>query len=140
MQQFQEANRIADIKDQKLERLLQHYQIDRSNKNAWYKLAVALACDHVPGFEVIDKQRKGRGRPAKWKDEDLVVQVCEIERERNRGIADAIRILQKRHREWKAYEPKALETRFHKAVRKIANSPGIVGTGDLDVFSSRRKR
>ena len=75
--------------------LLQHYQIDPSSPNRWFILALELASDHVPGFEIAEYHR-GPGRPRKksfkptssgspgrkkkWTDEDAKGFVGLIER------------------------------------------------------------
>ena len=45
--------------------LLQHYAIDADDAIKWFRLVLALARDHVPGFSVAEG--RGAGRPSKIK-------------------------------------------------------------------------
>lgn len=43
--------------------LLEHYQVDPESPTCWYELALALAQDHVRGFQVTERYRRpGRKR------------------------------------------------------------------------------
>jgi len=46
--------------------LFEHYELDIGEEGAPMSLALALAQDHVPGFQIKDKKKRGRGRPGKW--------------------------------------------------------------------------
>lgn len=48
--------------------LLDHYKIDRKSPSCWLELSLALATDHVPGFQVAKKPPVKRGRPKKNKN------------------------------------------------------------------------
>lgn len=52
----------------KLARLLAHYGIARDDERRWFKLALALAFDHVPGFQEALPETRGRRRT--WSLED----------------------------------------------------------------------
>ncbi len=91
----------------KLHLLMDHYSIP--NKDDWFSLAVALATDHVPGFQIewplvnlplVVRRHRGRdrevfsgpvlakqkkvGRPASWDAERLERLLEDVEREKTR--------------------------------------------------------
>jgi hypothetical protein len=53
----------ADLYTARLYFLLTHYHIPHADEDRWFRLACALAKDHVPGFSVAER---GRGRPKRW--------------------------------------------------------------------------
>jgi len=40
--------------------LLDHYELDANDADVWYKLALKLAINHVPGFDLYGKRQSGR--------------------------------------------------------------------------------
>ena len=57
---------------EKLKLLCDHFKIRRNDPDKWRKLALALAQNHVPGFQ--EKKSRGRGRHKGWNDiEELIV-------------------------------------------------------------------
>lgn len=84
----------------KLIKLLAFYKIDPKDSMRWQLLSLNLAVAFVPGMKVHfwGNPRK-RGRPPKWQGEraaELVQAVEGIKAERQKGVTDAIRILQMR--------------------------------------------
>jgi hypothetical protein len=82
----------------KLGKLLAFYKIDPKYPARWLLLSLKLAAGFVPGMQILffDSSRK-RGRPPKWQGEraaELVQAVERIKAERQKGVADAVRILQ----------------------------------------------
>jgi hypothetical protein len=104
----------------KLYLLLAHYGIGLKEAERWLQLAFFLAVDHVPGMQVIDGPPTRKGAPRKWdlsEGRRLVELVEQINRERGRGIVDAIRVAQKR----KQFKGNAagLKTRYYEAKRLL---------------------
>jgi hypothetical protein len=66
-----EVDRMAQANSRQLaERmaaLFRHYGINPADDFAFGQLALKLAIDWVPGFQVVFKPPKGVGRPSKWK-------------------------------------------------------------------------
>ncbi|HZR76997.1 hypothetical protein [Bradyrhizobium sp.] len=82
----------------KLGKLLAFYKIDPKHSARWLLLSLKLAADFVPGMKIhfLGNPRK-RGRPPKWQGKraaELVQAVERIKAERQKGVADAVRILQ----------------------------------------------
>jgi hypothetical protein len=79
----------------KLLLLLEHYDIKQNDPARWEKLAFLLALDHVSGMEVVEYARR-RGAPLKPHDLSGARQnvriIDEINRERGKGVMDAIHI------------------------------------------------
>jgi hypothetical protein len=62
----------SDVKRQvteKLSLLMDHYGID--DKEDMAALAIALAFEHVPGFEIVVPEKSKKGRKRKWDDSRL---------------------------------------------------------------------
>jgi hypothetical protein len=127
-----EDERIRHHQMAKLDLLLHHYDIKSGDQNRWLKLSWSLACDFIPGMQVIDCPARGKGRPKKWKSVEgikLAIYVEGILKERNRGIRDAIRIMVKRYPDrWGLYEGKerSLEVRYAEAKKyhdQLAKNP-----------------
>jgi hypothetical protein len=79
----------------KLLLLLEHYDIKQNDPARWEKLAFVLALDHVPGMKVVEYAPR-RGAPLKPRDisraRKNVRIIDEINRERGKGVMDAIHI------------------------------------------------
>jgi hypothetical protein len=112
----QEIARIFDEQMKKLNLLLDHYDIPRDDGDRWLRLSWELACEFLPGMQFTEWQ------PPKdtweWRSIILAARVDVLQEQRNRGIRDAIRTLQKRFPEWRRYKPKALEARYYEAKKK----------------------
>jgi hypothetical protein len=115
-----QKDRITKQQVDKLRLLLKHYKIAPNDPNRFLLLAFHLARDFVPGMSVVDKSRRGRGAPRKWKGlggKLLVREIQSVNAERKKGIADAIRIVRRRHPEWcDGYTNKTLEARYYEAL------------------------
>jgi hypothetical protein len=100
----------------KLLLLLDHYNIKPNDPACWLKLAFLLAQDHVPGMKVVENASRGRGAPLKPLDvsgtRENVRIIDEINRERGKGVMDAIRIALRR-KQLKG-SPDSLETRYYE--------------------------
>ncbi len=68
---------ISTQKSEKIIELFKHYKIDVNAPNATMKLILALANNHVPGFQVVTPQKKGARK--KWSDDDLLILWWEVE-------------------------------------------------------------
>jgi hypothetical protein len=140
---------IAQKWFEKLNLLMKHYSI--ADPNDWFSLALALAVDHVPGFQVwntlgfeqIDQGirlvvhvgRKKTGRPMKWPVQRLDDLLNDVEKtkkqcgvKRDREALDRIARLRKwappaNHRGERSQWIETLESRLQeaKALRRNAN-------------------
>jgi hypothetical protein len=105
----------AQLRQQE-EALFQHYGIDPMSSTAWRHLALALAEDHVPGFQILPDNAKTYGRPKKWdgsKYWELYADVKSLERKELSAL-NACEILSKRDR-YKGYTKQNLYRRFQDA-------------------------
>jgi hypothetical protein len=115
----------------KLLSLLDHYNIKPNDPACWLKLAFLLAQDHAPGMKVVENASRGRGAPLKPLDDsgarENVRIIDEINRERGKGVMDAIRIALQRKLlkglpdslEARYYENKDLLRRVEKLERRL---------------------
>src|SRR5262249_16472586 len=80
----------------KLLLLLEYYDIKPNDPACWLKLAFLLAQHHVPGMKVVVNAPRGPGAPQKPLDvagaRENVRIIDETDRERGKGVRDAIRI------------------------------------------------
>lgn len=110
---------VSHARAQKLPLLLQHFRISLSDKHVWFKLALALAQEHVPGMRLAGKKR---GRPAKSKKPtrmELCIAVDTVRFKRKRGISDAIRVLQQREpKTWGRFAFSNLRNRYTEATKQ----------------------
>ena len=100
----------------RLQLLCKFYGIS-SSSHQYIDLALALSMDFVPNFDLIGRNQ-GAGAPVKntiVSDGVLVHEVDEINHKRERGVADACRILSKRNGDWKGIKPTTLQTRYYAA-------------------------
>jgi hypothetical protein len=126
----------------KLGKLLAFYEINSKARSRWILLSLKLACDFVPGMQILFHRRQ-RGRPAKWKSArgtELVEVVNRVKAERRKGVADAIRVLMKRHPgKWgsgNASDVKktaaSLQSRYYEVLRQLRPHDAAPGTSDLN--------
>lgn len=105
----------------KLLLLLEHYGIKPGEPDRWFKLAFLLAHDHVPGMRLVENAPRGRGAPLKQLDvlgaRENVRIIDEIDRERTKGIRDAIQIALKR-KQLKG-PAKSLEARYYETKKLL---------------------
>jgi hypothetical protein len=109
----------------KLFLLLDHYGIDRKNKNCWIILSLCLGEEYVPGMRVESSPRSRPGRKRTWKAGmgfDLLRDVEAVRKEKKLQIGDAIDHLRKSDPKWARFTPQNLITRRREAYRtSIAN-------------------
>ena len=113
-------NSILTQRIEKLILLLKHYKLETSD-DPWLLLSLRLACALVPGFRVVTKTPRGRGRPKgakRWTREaryELIAAVEAVRAEKKgRSIANSVQILKKRDPErWASLNP----ARYHEARR-----------------------
>jgi hypothetical protein len=105
----------------KLPLLLKLYGIDERSPNAWADLAWALACDHVPGMQSINKVSRKRGRKPSWKSglgQELLGEVDALRAKKKIGIGKALEELRAdKTKAWKKYPKNSLSTRYREAVQ-----------------------
>jgi hypothetical protein len=110
------AKGILRARLKKLLLLLEHYDIKPDDPARWLKLAFLLAQDHVPGMRVVEDVSRGRGAPRKPLDIsgplENVRLIDEINRERGKGVMDAIRLALRR-KQLKG-SPDSLEARYYE--------------------------
>jgi hypothetical protein len=112
---------LFDETTKRLKVLLEHYKIKGKGRMTPLLLAVALANDFVPNFDVFIPPRKS-GRPRSRNDVfgpsfKLAVE-AEAER-RGKGIADACLQLSKKRPWVNHFKASTLETRYHEEARKF---------------------
>lgn len=106
--------------------LYRHYGIDHRESGAGATLALALAREHVPGFQVLSAPPRGRGAPSKWKgaqDWDLYADVRFLVRNGGHSAANACRLLTKRP-PYRGKNDGTLLRRYHKVKSKGLSSKG----------------
>jgi hypothetical protein len=116
----------------KLFLLLDHFKIPRKSHLRWFHLAFRLARQHVRGMEVVEGPHTKRGpkgtRNGTPSTHELLVALTQVELERRKGTADAIRILRKRHPDlWGRFSEKSLQHRYSKLRKELITYP----EGDL---------
>ncbi len=80
---------------ERIRALYEHYGIEDGSQNADFHLAIELARDFVPGFEILTAKRRGRGKPKKWgeiKSFELLADVAFLKRKRHSAL-NACRLL-----------------------------------------------
>jgi hypothetical protein len=144
------AQDLRDIFEQKLRLLYTHYGLDRAIENRpiselfadpSVQLVLRLACDYVPGFRFVPSDEalpRNRGRPREYNIGDVLFQVDAIQRERKRGIVDAIRTLRKRQPDpYGKYSTETLEARYHESRarwRSIGVTPITLSREEFEEF------
>jgi hypothetical protein len=91
----EEKNRVHTAFVFKLRLLAKHFDINWDRPNALGRLALKLAMAHVPGMQIVDAPKKGRGRPKRFIDirdpSPFLREVDAIRAENKVQISDAIR-------------------------------------------------
>lgn len=147
---------VLSQRNQKLNLLLVHYNIDPKESGRWQKLAFCLAVEHVPGMRVTHEPGRGRGRPSEWnitRDREFVAMIDEIKRDRNHGIRDAIRMAKKRMQligrveglERRYRESRKRLQRLHEKIdefkrRRLSVTHKLADVYDLPLLMARRPR
>jgi hypothetical protein len=130
--------------------LLKHFDIDEQNDDAMSELAYLLACEHVPGFRVLEpgfpaleEAKTQRGRKRKW-DFDLLqalhAAVQSAKKQLNFNDRQALTFLASlpnsawerppAHKGTKRQWIETLETRLQEAKRQVATSEDLARTLD----------
>jgi hypothetical protein len=124
--------------------LLDHYNVKPNDPACWLKLAFLLAQVHVPGMKVVENAPRGPGAPQKSLDvagaRENVRIIDETDRERGKGVRDAIRIALKRKQlkgsakslEARYYENKDLLRRVEELERRLPTRFASRPIGELD--------
>jgi hypothetical protein len=101
--------------------LSEHYGI-APNAPRWQELALNLALDHVPAMQLADSQpsKKGRPRQSISSARELVQSIEGIAGDRDKGLADAIRIA--KGRGIVKGSVKALENRYRSSKKQVADA------------------
>jgi hypothetical protein len=120
----QERDRLRNALVSKLRLLAKHFNIKWDIANMWRELALQLALVHVPGMQIVDTPKKGRGAPRKhFRDirdpGPLVREVNQIEAERKKGISDAVSVWKKRNKNTDSEQK--LRARYYRGRRSIRN-------------------
>jgi hypothetical protein len=105
----------------KLDLLLDHYQLDRSDPNRWHNLSFKLAFDFVPGMKIEATRPPGPGRKRTWQaglGADLLSAVNRTVSERSIGIEAAIAHLRKSDPKWRSFTTQNLAARLREARRR----------------------
>jgi hypothetical protein len=96
--------------------LLAKYKIDHTDPEVWMKLALLLAIDHVPGFQIKSLKKKTGD---KWRDglgEQLVRDVETLrDRHEKMNATEAVRGLKASSPIWKQYTLQNLQARYDEA-------------------------
>jgi hypothetical protein len=114
--------------------LFKHCEIGPAVANPWRALAVSLALDLIPGFEIRSSARRGRGKPKKWDAFTSARLLADVARIRKRdGVAkisgeNACRILMRQPGCAARYGAKS----FKSLNRRYKAAKGIVRAGGLD--------
>jgi len=123
--------RVRELRFEKLVMLFKYYGIPPEN-DWWPSLAWHLACDFVPGMQVVDRLPR-RARPREKWGLELEHRFCEeidaIRAEPSRPNIDAaIKIARERHpNDWGKYKVPTLETRYHELKKKWRRRDKLLG-------------
>lgn len=77
---------IRAEREKKLRALLSFYNLHPGEEDVWYVLSLKMACDHIPGFKVIEK--KARGPKQRWNPAVLYLLWFEV-RKKTKGRVTA---------------------------------------------------
>jgi hypothetical protein len=131
--------RLKDLRLHKLIELLKYYKIVPPEKYPWFVLAYRLACDFVPGMQVVDSLPR-RARPREHWGLELAHRFCDeidaIRTERpGTSVVVAIKILRDRNPvDWGKYKVPTLETRYYELKRERRTRRAMPPLGLLGDF------
>jgi hypothetical protein len=117
----------------KLGKLLAFYEINSKARSRWMLLSLKLACDFVPGMQILFHRRQ-RGRPAKWKSArgtELVEAVNRVKAERRKGVAHSGKWGSGNASDVKKTAA-SLQSRYYEALRQLRPHDATPGTSDLN--------
>jgi hypothetical protein len=111
---------IAAISKRRVEKMLllfEHYKLDPSDERSWRKLAVSLALEHVPGLQLVFREKPGP-KP-KWPTglgDALVRDVEDVQSQTGCTEEEAIaKVREERGGKWKTFTPQNLGARYREA-------------------------
>jgi hypothetical protein len=103
---------------EKMPLLFKHYNIDPSDEQSWERLALQLACEHVPGLQIALRP-KPAGRKPTWKmglGDELVRAVEDVKSRTGTRAGDAIaKLTKERGGMWARYTVENLGARYREA-------------------------
>jgi hypothetical protein len=113
----------------KLELLLEHYGISKSDPQVQGKLLWALIDDHVPGFRVRDAKKRKRGKPKDTVSDKLrlMSDVARLRFDASRSVIGACRELCKAEPYFNE-NPASLQNRYNEA-RKMPFAQMLIALG-----------
>jgi hypothetical protein len=109
--------------------LFAHYQITPDRPSSWQELAIALALDHVEGFQLVDPPKK-RGPRLRWSVEECRALLAAVKAQRHgrRTIKAAIKAAMKQP-DWRwGNSIDSAETRHSEAKRRVAEHERLVAS------------
>jgi hypothetical protein len=125
--QRENQNQLAE----RVSALFEHYKVDPTSTEAGFALALKLALDFVPGFEILASAKRGRGAPKKWdgaRAGQLLADVASLTR-RGSSAQNACRMLTKQPKfafRYGAENPDNLYRRYQEAGR-IVRADNLLG-------------
>jgi hypothetical protein len=136
-----EEKKIFRARVSKLPLLFGHFKIDRAGQQFselsaehWFKLALAVAIECVPGFKLKKRPAK-RGPKATWRPVGLIfdVELYIAEKEGKASVREAIAEAQKMFPEWYgSYHIDVLIRRYYETRKRYAAiSPAIAKACEL---------
>jgi hypothetical protein len=136
-------SRLFEIQYDKLLTLFAHYKIPTTPELHWSYLAYCLACEFLPGMDVVTTIRKQARPRERWGIElegMFKGVVDEILAEQPKlKIAAAVDIARKRDpQRWGKYKTSTLVTRYHELKKKAALGLPDFSNFMLDQFLSKK--
>jgi hypothetical protein len=127
---------ITRAQARRLFALLDHYQIDATDPDNWFKLAFGLACDFDPGMKHKFHRRPGPKGSRRWSYERykaLVTQIDAVLAERKAAgrktkIYDVVcEVVRRNPAAWEKYRSKeaSLVTRYHEGKSRFAERAAL---------------
>jgi hypothetical protein len=119
----QEENRLRTAFVLKFRLLAKHFEIQWDNSpDMWGQLALELALAHVPGMQIVDAPKRGKGAPPKlfptiFGRSRFVSEVDAIAAKRKRGIRDAVIVWKSRNKSNDDTE-ETLRGRYYRELRR----------------------
>ena len=105
-------------KCRKLLLLADRYGVDVTKQAGWALLCLRIAEEFIPGFSVVD-ERRGRGRPRRSDNFDLVQAVDKLCKEGMTIYRACQQLSRKRKSRWYNRSPDALANEYRRWLKKI---------------------
>ena len=112
------TNALWDEVGKRLALLIEHYKLNDWGEKKPLMLALFLATDFVPNFDVFATPPKGPGRPPSRGDKfglPFVFEVETVAKRHDGRITDACLHLSRRGQPWHGFKPETLQTRYYEA-------------------------